>query len=88
MAETLLDVAQPLRWVGSVQHTLYEAMRARGAMPEILPRLTPLMMALVPPLPAAVVDVWLPWPPSPTEPPIESRGEANSVQCSCWLAVL
>ncbi len=57
-------------------------MRARGAMPEAWPMLTPLRMTVTFSLPAAVEAVWSPWPPRPVAPPRSSRGELKAVQSS------
>ena len=55
----------------SSPQTLNISTFARGAMPEMMPRGMPKMLAATLPLPAAVDEVWVPWPSS-------SRADVNS----------
>ena len=61
IAAMLSELAQPPSPASS-QQTLYMAIRARGAMPLILPSGAASPVAGTPLLPPAVEDVWLPWP--------------------------
>nr|CAB3494015.1 unnamed protein product [Digitaria exilis] len=57
------------------QHTLYTATRALGAMPRAVPAANPNRLACSTAAPAAVEEVWVPWPSS-------SRGELDSREVS------
>src|SRR5262245_54048948 len=54
--------AESLEKQPSSPQTLYIITCARGAIPEIVPRETPKMLAATPRFPAAVLDVCEPWP--------------------------
>src|SRR5205085_6217118 len=63
MAAMLSDAKQPPPSSVVDQQTLYIAMRARGAMPEIEPIAAAGPVTVTPELPPDVVEVWVPWPP-------------------------
>src|SRR6186997_2975442 len=61
IAATLSEPKQPPPVGVSAQQTLYMAMRARGAMPLVLPSAAAWPVTVTPSLPPAVVDVCVPW---------------------------